>query len=33
MSYNVFITPKPSGSGKVNVGASERIVSAIAGGF
>ena len=33
MSYNVFITPKASGSSRVNVGASERIASAIAGGF
>src|SRR4028119_1301587 len=33
MSYNGFITPKASGSGRVNVGPSERIASAIAGGF
>lgn len=33
MSYNVLITPQAGGSGKVNVGAPERIISAIAGGF
>lgn len=32
MAYNTYITPKPSGSGKLNVGPTERIVSAIAGG-
>ncbi len=32
MAYNSYITPKASGSGKVNVGPTERIVSAIAGG-
>ena len=33
MAYNTIITPKASGSGKVNVGPTERIISSIAGGF
>lgn len=32
MAYNIDITPKASGSGRVNVGRTERIISAIAGG-
>lgn len=32
MAYNIDITPKASGSGRVNVGRAERIISAIAGG-
>jgi uncharacterized membrane protein len=33
MAYYSFIDPKPSGSSRVNVGQTERIVSAIAGGI